>query len=150
MEGVLWHDAAILTATNNQCKTPTDLAIMCEGMLEIQTRFTVVLFNRYQIVRPQHPLYKSPTAEVHECNDLFNLASDKQQQQQQQQQQQDAVPAPDLMAAESTQKRPELDDETGDPASPDRAAGEDPTDARLKTWASGKKFKTTTAEPSPA
>jgi hypothetical protein len=32
-------------------------AIMCEGKLEIQTRFTVVLFDRYQIARPQNPLY---------------------------------------------------------------------------------------------
>lgn len=85
LEAVLVHDAAILTAKNNRGKTPTDLAIMCEGMLEIQIRFTVVLFNRYQIVRPHHPLYKSSTAEVHECNDLLKLASDKQQQQQQQQ-----------------------------------------------------------------
>lgn len=79
MEAVLLHDATILTTANARGKTPTDLALLCEGMLEIQSRFTVVLFNRYQIVRPQHPLYKSPTAEVHECNDLTQLANEKQE-----------------------------------------------------------------------
>lgn len=77
MQAVLLHDATILTTANERGKTPTDVAIMCEGMVEIQTRFTVVLFNRYQIVRPQHPLYKSPTAEVHECNDLTQLRNMK-------------------------------------------------------------------------
>ena len=77
MQAVLLHDATILTTANERGKTPTDVAIMCEDMIEIQTRFTVVLFNRYQIVRPQHPLYKSPTAEVHECNDLTQLRNMK-------------------------------------------------------------------------
>lgn len=75
MQAVLGADAAILTTENNRGKTPTDFAIMCEGMVEIQTRFTVVLFNRYQILRPKNPLYKSPTAEVHECNDLTQLTN---------------------------------------------------------------------------
>lgn len=73
MEAVLKCDTALMTTTNARNKTPTELAIMCEGKHEIQTRFTVVLFERYQIVRPQHPLYKSPTAEVHECVDLADL-----------------------------------------------------------------------------
>jgi serine/threonine protein kinase len=73
MEAVLKRDKDVMTAPNARSKTPTELAIMCEGKLEIQTRFTVVLFERYQIARPQNPLYKSPTAEVHECVDLAEL-----------------------------------------------------------------------------
>jgi serine/threonine protein kinase len=75
MEAVLECDHDLLTTSNNRTKTPTELAIMCEGKQEIQSRFTVVLFERYQIVRPQHPLYKSPTAEVHECVDLAELSN---------------------------------------------------------------------------
>jgi serine/threonine protein kinase len=73
MEAVLKRNKGLMTTTNARSKTPTELAIMCEGKHEIQTRFTVVLFERYQIARPQNPLYKSPTAEVHECVDLAEL-----------------------------------------------------------------------------
>jgi serine/threonine protein kinase len=75
LEIALEADPAIMIATNTKNQTPTELAITCEGKLEIQTRFTVVLFNRYQIARPKHPLYKSPTAEVHECIDLKELVA---------------------------------------------------------------------------
>jgi hypothetical protein len=64
------HDPSILTIPNATNKTPTDLAILCEGNREIQTRFTIVLFNHYQVPRPLHPLFKSPSCEVHECWDL--------------------------------------------------------------------------------
>jgi serine/threonine protein kinase len=75
LEIALKSDPTILTVNNSKHQTPTELAITCEGKLQIQTRFTVVLFNRYQIVRPQHPLYKSPTAEVHECIDLAKMGA---------------------------------------------------------------------------
>jgi hypothetical protein len=75
MEAVLEYDKELMSIPNARNKTPTELAIMCEGKLEIQARFTVVLFNRYQIARPNHPLYKSPTAEVHECVDLTGLSN---------------------------------------------------------------------------
>jgi serine/threonine protein kinase len=73
MEAVIKRDKDLMTTQNARNRTPTELAIMCEGKLEIQTRFTVVLFERYHIARPHSPLYKSPTAEVHECVDLTEL-----------------------------------------------------------------------------
>jgi serine/threonine protein kinase len=78
MEAVLKRDTDLLTRPNARSKTPSEIAIMCEGKKEIQSRFTVVLFERYQIARPQNPLYKSPTAEVHECIDLAELNNSEQ------------------------------------------------------------------------
>jgi serine/threonine protein kinase len=77
LEVALQADPAILTVSNMKNQTPTELAMQCEGKLEIQKRFTVVLFNRYQIARPKNPLYKSPTAEVHECTDLVHLSNNE-------------------------------------------------------------------------
>ena len=51
MEAVLLHKP-LLGIQNARGKTPTELAIMCEGKAEIQNRFTVVVFERYQIPRP--------------------------------------------------------------------------------------------------
>ena len=70
MEAALEADASILTVHNAAHQTATDLAILCEGKREIQLRFTVVLFGRYQIPAPHDPIYKSSTAQVHKCFDL--------------------------------------------------------------------------------
>jgi hypothetical protein len=67
-------DASLLTIENAKSQTATDLAVMCEGKLGIQHKFTVVLFDKFQIVKPKNPLYKSPTAEVHECWNLSDMA----------------------------------------------------------------------------
>jgi len=70
LETVLACTPEILTIPNAKKRTPIDIAVLCEGKKEVEMRFTVVVFDHYQILRPGNPLYKSPTAEVHECWDL--------------------------------------------------------------------------------
>ena len=70
VEAVLEINPAILTVANVKGVTPSDIAVRCDEMPHIQQRFTVVLFEHFQLLRPNQPMYKSATAEIHECSDL--------------------------------------------------------------------------------
>lgn len=70
VEAVLEINPAILTVANIKGVTPSDIAVRCDEMPHIQQRFTVVLFEHFQLLRPNQPMYKSATAEIHECSDL--------------------------------------------------------------------------------
>jgi hypothetical protein len=60
----------MLTVTNAKHQTAGDLAILCENKYKIQSKFTVVIFEHYQIAHPSQPLSKTARSEVHECSDL--------------------------------------------------------------------------------
>jgi len=70
MDTMLNQDPDLLTTPNIRKRTPTDIAMQCTGYLEVERRYTVVVFEHYQIITPDKPMYKSPTAEVHEAVDL--------------------------------------------------------------------------------
>jgi serine/threonine protein kinase len=70
LDRVILYDNGILTVSNAHGQSPTDIAMLCEGKTELQARFTVVLFQHYQVARLQNPLYKSSTCEGHACCDL--------------------------------------------------------------------------------
>ena len=70
MQTVLEADNGLLTVPNARKKTPTDLAVQCEGKHTIERLYSVVVFDHFQLLSLGSPLYKSPTAEVHECWDL--------------------------------------------------------------------------------
>ena len=70
VESVLAREPGSLTVHNSRKVTPTDIAMGCTGCPEVERKFTVVVFEHYQILAPDKPMYKSPTAEVHEAVDL--------------------------------------------------------------------------------
>lgn len=75
LEAVLAVDSSLLTVRNARGRSPTDIAMACTHCPEVERLFTVVVFDRYQIVRPGQPMYKSHTAVVHEVVDLAPHAS---------------------------------------------------------------------------
>jgi serine/threonine protein kinase len=70
MELVLECDPDLLTTQNAHDTTPTDVALLCEGKSKVQAMYTFVVFQYYQIVHPNNPIYKSSTTMVYECSDL--------------------------------------------------------------------------------
>lgn len=70
VDSVLEVDAALLTTPNLRNITPTGLAMQCARAPQVERRYTVIVHGNYQLLSPENPMYKSPTAEVHECTDL--------------------------------------------------------------------------------
>eukprot|EP00041_Stephanoeca_diplocostata_P036739 m.1352541 g.1352541 ORF g.1352541 m.1352541 type:complete len:2329 (-) comp24925_c2_seq3:262-7248(-) len=62
------HDMVL--RVNRQGRTPGDIAMQCDGAVELERLLTVVVFEHFQLLAPSTPIHKTATSIVMACVDL--------------------------------------------------------------------------------
>ena len=69
-QAILASDLTLLTAKDMLAKTAGDIAMQCDGAVDLERLLTVVVHSAFQLTKPTEHLYRSSTALVMECRVL--------------------------------------------------------------------------------
>lgn len=66
LDAILVAKPDLLVQENAKGTSPARIALECHGCPLIEQTFTIVVYNHFQLVKPNKPRYKSDTAVLYE------------------------------------------------------------------------------------